>query len=132
MQILFILSLVFAILVSIFAVMNSDPVTIKLLWKQFEFSQAIVILGSAVFGATIVAFLGIFSKVKSSLKIRELQNKIKKLEKEIESKSIESNDTTINEEVDKNNNTEKNKQDIIKEDIINQEINVEDDREENV
>lgn len=84
MQILFIISLVFAILVSVFAVMNSNPVTIKLLWKQFEFSQAIVILGSAAFGAIIVAFLGIFSKVKSSLKIRELQNKIKGLEKKIE------------------------------------------------
>jgi len=91
MQILFIISLAFAILVSIFAVMNSDPVTIKLLWKQFEFSQAIVILGSAAFGAIIVAFLGTFSKVKSSLKIRELQNKIKNLEKKIEELKPEEN-----------------------------------------
>lgn len=111
MQILFILSLVFAILVSIFAVMNSDPVTIKLLWKQFEFSQAIVILGSAAFGATIVAFLGIFSKIKSSLRIRELQNKIRNLEKEIETKSTENNDIIMNEDANKNDNVEKNEQD---------------------
>lgn len=84
MQILFIFSLIFAILVSIFAVMNSDPVTIKLLWKQFEFSQAIVILGSAAFGAIIVALMGMVSRVKSTLKVRELQNKIKGLEKEVE------------------------------------------------
>lgn len=84
MQVLFIFSLVFAILVSIFAVMNSDPVTIKLLWKQYEFSQAIVILGSAAFGAIIVALLGIVNRVKTTLKVRELQNKIKGLEKELE------------------------------------------------
>lgn len=116
MQILFILSLVFAILVSIFAVMNSDPVTIKLLWKQFEFSQAIVILGSAVFGATIVAFLGMFSKIKSSLKIRELQNKIKKLEKEMEAKSIESNESINNEDTNIDNNLEEKEQNIIEQD----------------
>lgn len=116
MQILFILSLVFAILVSIFAVMNSDPVTIKLLWKQFEFSQAIVILGSAAFGATIVALLGIFSKVKSSLKIRELQNKIKKLEKEMETKPIESNDLINNEDTNIDNDLEKKEQNIIEQD----------------
>ncbi len=84
MQVLFIFSLIFAILVSIFAVMNSDPVTIKILWKQYEFSQAIVILGSAAFGAIIVAFLGIVNRVKTRLKVRELQNKIKGLEKELE------------------------------------------------
>ncbi|WP_432665393.1 lipopolysaccharide assembly protein LapA domain-containing protein [Wukongibacter baidiensis] len=84
MQILFIFSLVFAILVSVFAVMNSDPVTIKLLWKQYEFSQAIIILGSAAIGAIIVALLGMVNRVKSGFKIRELQNKIKGLEKELE------------------------------------------------
>ncbi|MDK2918434.1 MAG: hypothetical protein PWQ37_1167 [Candidatus Petromonas sp.] len=100
MQILFVLALLFAIFVSIFAVMNSEPVTIKLLWKQYEFSQAIVILGSAAVGAIIVAFLGLFSKVKSSLKIRELQNKVKRLEKniaefqELDAKNEEINQTT--------------------------------------
>ncbi len=96
MQILFVFSLLFAILVAVFAVMNSDPVTIKLLWKQYQSSQAIVILGSAAVGAIIVAFLGIFSKVKSSLKIRELQNKIKKLEKNLAELKIDDN---INDEM---------------------------------
>lgn len=103
MQILFILSLIFAILVSIFAVMNSDPVTIKLLWKQFEFSQAIIILGSAAIGATIVALLGMVNRVKSSLKIRELQNRIKGLEKQLEEfKPPESLDAQITENDDSN------------------------------
>ncbi len=80
MQILFVISLLFAILVAVFAVQNSDPVTINLLWKQYPASQAIVILGSAAVGAVVVALLGIFSKIKSTLKIRELQNKVKNLE----------------------------------------------------
>lgn len=123
MQILFVLSLLFAILVALFAVMNSDPVTIKLLWKQYEFSQAIVILASAAIGAVIVAFLGLFSKIKSTFRIRELQGKIKKLEKNIEElkanipeeKSIDLIDETGNVELENineektnhdNNNTE--------------------------
>lgn len=118
MQILFIFSLIFAILVSIFAVMNSDPVTIKLLWKQFQFSQAIVILGSAVFGAVIVALLGVFSKVKSSLKIRELHNKIKNLEKEIEElKPAENLSLELNEENTIDNNVENIEKDIIIEEV---------------
>lgn len=118
MQILFIFSLIFAILVSIFAVMNSEPVTIKLLWKQFQFSQAIVILGSAVFGAVIVALLGVFNKVKSTLKIRELQNKIKSLEKEIEElKPIEDLSTETNKENIIDNNVNNIEKDIIVEEV---------------
>lgn len=104
MQILFILSLIFAVLVSIFAIMNSNPVTVKLLWKQYQFSQAIIILGSAAIGAIIVAFLGLFSKIKSSFKIRELQNKIKLLEKnleELKNSDDESNMNNIIEGIDK-------------------------------
>lgn len=82
MQIWFIISLLFAIFVAFFALLNSDPVSIRLLWKTYEFSQAIVILGSAAGGAIIVAFLGVFRYIGSGLKIRELQNKVKKLEKE--------------------------------------------------
>lgn len=82
MQIWFIISLLFAIFVAFFALLNSDPVSIRLLWKTYEFSQAIVILGSAAGGAIIVAFLGVFRYIGSGLKIREFQNKVKKLEKE--------------------------------------------------
>ncbi len=108
MQILFIFSLVFAILVSVFAVMNSDPVTIKLLWKQYEFSQAIIILGSAAIGAIIVALLGMVNRVKSSLKVRELQNKIKGLENQLEEfKPADSLDVEIGQNDAADNSEEK-------------------------
>ncbi len=100
MQILFVISLLFAILVSIFAVMNSDTVTIRLLWREYPFSQAIVILGSASVGAIIVALLGTFNKIKSSFKIRELNNKVKSLEKEIDELKPKPLDEIINESKD--------------------------------
>ena len=128
MQILFIFSLIFAILVSVFAVMNSEPVTIKLLWKQFEFSQAIVILGSAAFGAIIVAFLGIVNRVKASLKIRELQNKVKILEKEIEEiKPVD----PLNTEEDKISNIDDDSIASINNNVAIEEIKIEDDKRVN-
>jgi uncharacterized integral membrane protein len=83
MQIWFIFSLLFSLIVATFAVLNSEIVTIKLFWVNYELSQSIVILFSAALGATIVFFLGLFSKIKSSLKIRELASDLKDAEKKI-------------------------------------------------
>lgn len=84
MQIWFIFSLLFSLIVATFAVLNSDIVTIKLFWVNYELSQSIVILFSAALGATIVFFLGLFSKIKSTLRIRELAGDLKDAEKKIE------------------------------------------------
>jgi uncharacterized integral membrane protein len=90
MQLWFIASLIFAILVATFAVSNSEIVTIRFMWKQIQLSQSIVILGSAALGAMIIALIGAFSKVKSSLKIRELKKQVKDLELKIEEHQIHS------------------------------------------
>lgn len=84
MQIWFIFSLIFSLIVAAFAVLNSEVVTIKFFWVNYELSQSAIILVSAVFGAAIAIFLGLFNKIKSSLKIRELTNNLKNAEKEIE------------------------------------------------
>lgn len=100
MQIWFICSLVFALIVALFAVLNSDVVTINLLWTKYELSQSIVILLSAVFGAIVASFIGVFSKIKSSLKIRELKHTIKQLENKAAEREKEENisiETTFNE-----------------------------------
>lgn len=83
MQIWFIFSLLFSLIVAAFAVLNSDIVTIKLFWANYEVSQSIVIIFSAALGATILFFLGLFSKIKSGLKIRELTSDLKDAEKKI-------------------------------------------------
>jgi uncharacterized integral membrane protein len=81
MQIWFIVSLLFSVIVAVFAVLNSSVVSINLMFQSFETPQSIVILGSAALGAVIVLFLGVFSKVKTTLKIRELNNALKAAEK---------------------------------------------------
>lgn len=83
MRFWFIFSLFFSILVAIFAVLNSDVVPIKLYWVDFQLSQSLVILLSAVLGALIATFLGIISRIRSTLKIRELNFVVKSLEQKI-------------------------------------------------
>ena len=83
MRVWFLFSLFFSILVAIFAVSNSNVVLIKLYWVDYELSQSLVILISAVLGALITTFLGVFDRIKSTLKIRELNFVIKSLEEKI-------------------------------------------------
>lgn len=84
MQIWFVFSLIFSLIVAAFAVMNSDVVTVKFFWASYAFPQSGVILFSAVLGAAIATFLSVFSKIRSGLKIRELSSNLKKSEKENE------------------------------------------------
>ena len=83
MPVWFVFSLFFSVLVAIFAVLNSNVVPIKLYWVDYQLSQSLVILLSAVLGALIATFLGIFSKIRSTLKIRELNFMVKNLEQKI-------------------------------------------------
>lgn len=89
MQFGFIMSLVFAILIALFAVQNSNVVTIQLIFWKVELSQSVVILASAAIGAIIAAFLSIFKRFKSSLKIRELNHQIKELEQNLKKSETE-------------------------------------------
>jgi uncharacterized integral membrane protein len=84
MQITFIISLVFAIIVALFALLNANVVTINLLFRQFELSQAIVILVSSVFGALIVFLLDSVKKVKKNMQMKELKKQMTAVEKEKE------------------------------------------------
>lgn len=79
----FILSLVFALIVAIFAIQNAEPVEVVLLFKKAEISQALIILLSAVLGALIVALLSLVSQMKLKSAIRNDKKTITSLEKEI-------------------------------------------------
>lgn len=82
MEIGFIFSLIFAILVAVFALKNADSVLIDFFFAKVQVSQAIVIFVSAALGAVIVTILGFVRQLKLSLKIKEQVKKIKKLEEE--------------------------------------------------
>lgn len=87
----FILSLIFALVVAIFALQNAETVNINFLLMKLSMSQALVIFISAIFGAATVMMLSIIrwiklkSKVKSSLKtITLLEEENKKLRLKLE------------------------------------------------
>lgn len=72
----FIISLIFAAIVGVFALSNSEPVTINLIFTELIMSQAIVIFLSAILGAIVVAFLGWVKGLKFKKEIRELNRKV--------------------------------------------------------
>lgn len=78
----FLVSLVFAVIIAVFAIGNSNDVVVNFIFAEYELSQAVVILISAMFGALVVAFLGIIRQVKSNLRIRNLGKEIDRLETE--------------------------------------------------
>ncbi|NTW72324.1 MAG: LapA family protein [Eubacteriaceae bacterium] len=91
MQLGFILSIIFAIIVTIFAVQNAQVVDIKLFTFHGQASLALVILISVAVGAAILALFNVYSRLKINKEIRELKKKISLLEKEQAIKA----DTTI-------------------------------------
>ncbi len=82
MEIRFIISLLFSILVAIFAIQNAGNVEINFLFTRFTISQAIVILASAIVGAIIVLFLSLIKQIKQSMKIKQLNKEITALTEE--------------------------------------------------
>lgn len=82
MQLGFVMSLVFAIIIAIFALNNGEEVTIDFLFTTNEVSQALVILISTAFGAVMVAIFGLVRQIKLSLKVKEQGKKIKTLQEE--------------------------------------------------
>lgn len=95
MQLTVILSMIFAIIVAIFAGLNSNVVQVNLLFIKPEMSLAIIILISAISGAAIMYLLNIFKTFKKSKEIKNLTKiidkkdiEIKKLNNEIKEKDI--------------------------------------------
>lgn len=78
----FIISLIFAVLVSIFAIQNAGNVEIRFFFGQFVVSQAVVILGSAIIGAIIVVLLGLIKQIRQNKKIKQLSKELELIRNE--------------------------------------------------
>ena len=83
MQVTLIISLVFAVIIAVFAVANSEAVSINLIFITYEMSQAIVILISSIIGAISVFLLNLFTKAKSSRNTKKLSKEIKDLKSKL-------------------------------------------------
>ena len=69
-----VVSLLFALVVAVFAVQNNAPVEISFLgWTFPGTSLVIIIFGSAAAGAVSVFFLGLFKQIKMKMEIRQLK-----------------------------------------------------------
>jgi uncharacterized integral membrane protein len=86
----FIVGLVFAIIITIFALTNANPVAINLFFYKFEASQALVIFISAALGAVIVTSLGLVSQLKLKGEIKALRKANEELSAKIQNLTVES------------------------------------------
>ncbi|MBM7584807.1 putative integral membrane protein [Bacillus pakistanensis] len=71
----FLLGLIFALIVAIFAVINVDPVTVNYLFGTSQWPLILVIIGSVLMGGTIIGSVGL-------MRLYVIQRKVKALEKE--------------------------------------------------
>ncbi|WP_093687828.1 LapA family protein [Sporolituus thermophilus] len=76
------LSFVFALLVAIFAVQNSLPVTVSFLMWSFQTSLVIIILGAATFGALVIVSLATLAQFRLKRTIHQLRQRLSDLETE--------------------------------------------------
>ncbi|HAS73302.1 MAG TPA: hypothetical protein DCS67_04070 [Clostridiales bacterium UBA8960] len=97
MQTNIVLVLVFAIIVTLFAIFNASVVTVSLFFVDIEVSLALVIIVAALVGAIVVILLDSVKKIKHSMHVKELQKKIVELEKKVVDfeKQVAAKDETI-------------------------------------
>lgn len=80
----FILSLIFALIVALFAIQNAASVDVDFLFWHISVSQALVILLSAFFGAIITKLLSLLKHIESKNILKNEKIKITALEQENE------------------------------------------------
>lgn len=82
----FIFSIIFAVIVGLFAMNNGEKVEIDLIFTSITMSQAIVIFISALLGAIVVSFMSLVKSFHFKKEVKELNKKITVLEDEIKKK----------------------------------------------
>lgn len=89
MQWKFVISLILAIFVAIFAIQNSEPVPVNFFVSEMLISQALVILLSAVVGAIIAFSLGLVKQFNMSKNLKGRNKRVSELEAENASLQLE-------------------------------------------
>ncbi len=78
----FVLSLIFALIVAVFAIQNAAAVEVNFLAWKVSISQALIILMSAIFGAIAVLLLSLIKQMKLKAGIRSDKKTITSLQNE--------------------------------------------------
>ena len=82
MQIGFIIILIIAIFVAIFAIQNGTPVPVDLFFARYEMPLAVIMMICLILGAVIILVLGTTRQFKKRSEQKELTHKLKALEGE--------------------------------------------------
>lgn len=83
-----VLGLVMAILVTVFAIVNSAMVTVKFFFFDAQLSLALVIIVSALIGAISILIFELFGKTKHKRIVKELNKRIELLQSENAKKDL--------------------------------------------
>lgn len=82
-QFYFMVALLLATLVAIFAVQNAEEVTVRFLVWTFHTSVVIVILVSAGMGALLAALISLPQTIKARRRLRQSEKKLERLAVEL-------------------------------------------------
>jgi uncharacterized integral membrane protein len=82
MRIFFVVALILALLVTVFAVQNNQPITISFLFWSIDGSLALVLMVTLVMGIVIGVLLMAPGSVRSRFRAREFQRSVRALEEE--------------------------------------------------
>jgi len=82
MSVYLILGIVFALAVALFAVANTEPVTINFLVNQLQTSLALVIVGSAAAGALVIGIFGAVRQLQLRLRMWDRENRLRRSERQ--------------------------------------------------
>lgn len=106
MQIRVMVLLLFSLVIAIFAVMNTQPVSINFFFTEAEIELIFVIIFSVLFGALFMFILSSMKQFQQSRKIRSLEKENIKLKSDLE--QVITKQTRIVEENNENNNSDIN------------------------
>ncbi len=78
-----ILALVFSLIIAIFALANTESVTVSYIFGRAEVQLILLILGSAIVGAMVVGLFSFFRSIRSAFAFRQMRHKQETLEKKV-------------------------------------------------
>lgn len=83
MQFYIVLSLIFGILITLFALFNSAIVAVNFFFAEVQIPLALVIIASALIGAITMLVFDTFRRIKAGKNIKDMTKKVGGLEKEL-------------------------------------------------
>jgi len=77
-----ILGLVFSVIIAIFALANTETVTVSYIFGRSHLPLILLILGSAFTGALVMGLFSLYRSIRSAFAFRQLRHEKERLEKE--------------------------------------------------